>query len=154
MAEPMVIDSSVVAKWFLDDEDDVDLAENVLLAILAGDVEAHIPRVAIYEICHLLTKACQTHAKAGPSARIARDHAVECVRELFRLPLEKSDVNLEECLGALEMAVLHSKRHADMVFLWRAVQLNCQWCTADEKILAACRPTFPTPHVLLLSATR
>ena len=154
MADRMVIDSSVAAKWFLDDEADVDLAESILVAILAGDIQGHIPRVAFYEVCNLLTKACQTRSKVPPGNRIARDRAAECIREFLALPLERPDVTKEECLQAFELAVDHSKRHADMVFLWRAIELNCQWCTADERLFEACRPSFPKSHVLLLSSMR
>ena len=154
MAEPMVIDSSVAAKWFLEDESDTDLAENLLLAILAGDIEGYIPRVALYEVCHLLTKACLRPSKTQPGYRITTDRAARCIREFLDLPLQKPDVTDHECLAAFEMATKYSKGHADMAFLWRAMQLDCQWCTADEKVLEACGPGFPIQHVLLLSVTR
>jgi predicted nucleic acid-binding protein len=154
MAERMVIDSSVIAKWFLDDETDVDLAENILLAILAGEIEGYIPRVTFYEVCHLLTKACQSRSRTQSGTRIPQERAAECIREFLGLPLEKPDVTDQECLGAFEMAVENSKPHADMAFLWRAIQLDCQWCTADVKVLDACRATFPSAHVLHLSSTR
>jgi hypothetical protein len=35
MADRLVMDASVAAKWFLDDEHDVDLAEEILLEFLA-----------------------------------------------------------------------------------------------------------------------
>lgn len=156
MADPMVIDSSVAAKWFLKDEveADTDLAECILLAILGGDIDGHIPRVALYEFCHVLTKACQTRSKTTARNRITRERALECIREFLRLPLQKPDVGEDECLGAFEMATEHSKRHADMAYLWQAVRLDCKWCTADEKVLEACGPAFPKSHVLLLSSTR
>lgn len=154
MAERMVIDSSVAAKWFLNDEEDVDLAEDILLAILAGDIEGHIPRVAFYEVCHLLTKACQRSLRTESEKRIAADRAAECIREFLGLPLQRPDVTEDECLGAFQLAAQHSKRHADMAFLWRAIQLGCRWCTADRKILQACRSSFPATHILLLSSTR
>ncbi len=39
MAKKMVIDSSVAAKWFLKDEVDTDLADDLLLSLLAGEIE-------------------------------------------------------------------------------------------------------------------
>ena len=45
MPERMVIDASVTAKWFLKDplETDTDLADEILIAMLAEDVELHAP---------------------------------------------------------------------------------------------------------------
>ena len=42
MTQRMVLDASVAAKWYLTDEDDVDLAEDVLLMLLNDEVE-HVP---------------------------------------------------------------------------------------------------------------
>ena len=33
-------------------------------------------------------------------------------------------------------------------------ELDCQWCTADDKVLEALLPTFPVQRVLLLCSLR
>ncbi len=110
--------------------------------------------MAFYEVCHLLTRACRTRLPLDPGQRITRDAAIASVREFFRLPLQPHDVTEEEGARALEMACGYSKLHADMTFLWWAMQLDCQWCTADEKVLAATRPGFPVSRILVLSSMR
>ncbi len=154
MADPMVIDSSVAAKWFLTDEDDTDLADDVLLGLLAGEVEGHVPRVASYEVCALLTRACLTRKSGATVRRITLDKAIACVREFFGLPLTTHDASEAEGVEALQMAVEYSKGHYDMAYLRLASRLNCCWCTADEKVLEANPPTFPARHVVLLSSLR
>jgi predicted nucleic acid-binding protein len=45
--ERMVVDATVVGKWFLKDalETDTDVADEILIALLAGDLELHAPRI-------------------------------------------------------------------------------------------------------------
>ena len=145
----MVIDASVAAKWFLRDpsEADTDVADDVLVAILAGEVEAHAPNFFTYEVCSALTKACKM-------SRLAKETARRCVHELFGLPIQISEANEEEGSEALVMAVDYSKTHYDMVYLRLAQKLDCQWCTGDQKVTMAVPPTYPTNRVLLLSSLR
>ncbi len=48
MADRLVIDASVAAKGFLDDEQDVDLAEEILLEFLAGTIEFQRPSTTCF----------------------------------------------------------------------------------------------------------
>lgn len=153
MTQRMVVDASVAAKWFLLDEPDCDLARAVLAELLAGKKELHAPGVFLYEVCHALTSACLTRGKTG-APRLKPDHALECVRELFGLEIDVHAAALEECTEALLTAVKHSKRHADMSYVYLAEKLDCQWCTADEKVLSAVRDGFPSERVCLLSSMR
>jgi len=52
------------------------------------------------------------------------------------------------------MAVNYSRGYYDMVYLWLVEQLDCQWCTADERFLAPTREGFPRHRVLVLSTLR
>ena len=45
MPDRLVIDASVVAKWFLSDEADKDAADKLLLLLLADEIEMSAPRV-------------------------------------------------------------------------------------------------------------
>jgi len=150
MADAMVIDTSVVAKWFLRHEDDTDLADDVLVGLLAGDFEGHVPRIASYEVCSVLAKACKSKSNSS-NRRMTMDTAIAFVREFFNLPLTTHDASLDEGIEALQMAVEYSQSHYDMTYLRLASKLNCRWCTADEKVLKANPPTFPTDKVVLLS---
>jgi predicted nucleic acid-binding protein len=156
MAERMVIDASVAAKWFLKDgvEQDVDLAEDILAALLAGDVELHAPRIFTYEVANLLAKACGAR---DPITRLPRKQQADALRDLedlFSLPITIPAPTSDEAKSALEGAVRWSKTLYDMTYLLLAEELDCQWCTADDKILEALLATFPRQRVLLLSSLR
>ncbi|MBN1488810.1 MAG: type II toxin-antitoxin system VapC family toxin [Phycisphaerae bacterium] len=156
MAEQMVIDASVAAKWFLKDssEADVDLADQLLVALLADDIEMHAPRVFTYEVCSLLTKACLTRDRQTKEPRLTKRDAAECVRRLFRLPIQHSQASSMEGVEALELAVDSSKTHYDMTYLRLAQELACHWCTADDNAVKAVPANFPVDHILLLSTLR
>jgi len=156
MAERMVIDASVAAKWFLRDdlEADVDLADDLLIALLANDLEIHAPRIFTYEVCGLLTKACLTRDPRTKTPRLGKEPAAECARSLFALPIQHAETTAEEGVEAIDLAVDYAKGHYDMTYLRLARALDCHWCTADEKVLLAVPPGFPTDRVLLLSTLR
>lgn len=156
MNERLVIDASVAAKWFLKDalETDIDLADDVLVAFLSGDLELHAPRIFTYEISGLLTRACRHRLPASNGFRLTKDQAVRCTREIFELPIRHAGISVEEATEAIEMALDYSKTHYDMTYVRLANVLDCQWCTADEKVLDAIPKSFPRNRVLLLNALR
>jgi predicted nucleic acid-binding protein len=130
VAKPVVIDASVAAKWFLKHagETDTDLADDLLLAILADDVDAHGPGIFTREVCNLL-------AKAIGGQRLTKDEATECASEFFKVPVTIHDETEDQLCTAIQMAADHSKTFYDMTYVRLAVELSCRWCTADEKFL-------------------
>jgi predicted nucleic acid-binding protein len=156
MADRMVVDANVAGKWFLKDarESDVDLADEILVALLAGDIELHAPRIIRYELSGLLTKACLTRDPHNKTPRVRGDQASAFIREFFRLPIRIRAATEAEAVEALQLAVTYSKGHYDMTYLRLAEKLDCQWCTADAKVLKANRKGFPAHRVRLLSALR
>lgn len=156
MSERMVIDASVAAKWFLQDalEKDTELADDILLAFLSDDLELHAPRIFTYEVCGLLTKACQRRLPGTNGFRLTKDQALRCAHELFGLSIRFAETTEAEGCQALELAVDYSKKHYDMTYVRLAEILDCQWCTADQKADAAVPKAFPRNRVLHLAALR
>jgi predicted nucleic acid-binding protein len=144
----IVVDASVAAKWFLTDasEADTDLAEEVLLAILAGDLEAHGPGIFEHEVCGLLTKAIG-------SGRLTKDVATDCATAFFEIPITAHPETEDQKLVAMELAADHSKTFYDMTYVRLANELACRWCTADRKFLKAV-PVGLTAHVEPLDSLR
>jgi predicted nucleic acid-binding protein len=149
MADKLVIDASVAAKWFLDDESDVDLAEEILLAFLAGTLELHAPHNFTYEVCGLVSKASRRRPQ-----RISKDDAIEAVRKLFQLAIKITDTTEQECITVMGVSADFSKTFYDMLYLNLAELLDCEWCTADDKVGQSSPATFPAKRVLLLSSRR
>ncbi len=153
MADLTVLDASVAAKWFLKDrlETYTEEADELLLRLLADDIELYAPRVIYYEVCQLLNRACRQRDPSTGAFRLSRENAIRSAREFLTLPICILDMTEEEYVGALEVAVDFSKGHADMTYIKLAERLDCQWCTSDDQVLNGVPSTFPSHRVLLLS---
>ena len=154
MPRRLVIDASVAAKWFLRDEKGADLADTILLGLLADEIELHAPQIFYYEVGALLARACGTSDPLTRRRRLEHPQAARSITELFGLPIRVSAPTEQESLRVLELSVAYSKSYYDMTYLHLAEKLDCQWCTADEKILAGSPRHFPSQHVVLLSLLR
>jgi predicted nucleic acid-binding protein len=154
MTDLAVLDASVAAKWFLKDEHEthVEEAEELLLRLLADDIELYAPRVIYYEVCQLLTKACRARDPSTGTFRLSKENALQAAREFLALPIQILDTTEEEYIEALEVAVDHWRNHADMTYIKLAERLDCQWCTGDDKVLRGVSSAFPSHRVLLLSS--
>jgi predicted nucleic acid-binding protein len=153
MSKRMVIDASVAAKWFLSDEPDYEVAEDILLASLGNELELYAPRIFSYEVCSLLAKACGSRDPTTKALRLTKERAVECVRKLFGLPISITEATENEGTEAVGMAVDFSRKFYDMTYLRLADSLDCEWCTADRKFLAGGYPSlFPAHRVVILSS--
>jgi predicted nucleic acid-binding protein len=154
MPERLVVDANVAVKWFLRDagERDIRRADEVLLSALAGEVELHAPRIFTYEVCGALTKACAHRLTGSMTPRLSSQFAASAIHELFRLPIKIQDATEYEAVEAMTLATLYAKGHYDMTYLRLAQQLDCQWCTADEKFVRAVPEKFPLQRVLILSS--
>jgi predicted nucleic acid-binding protein len=153
MADPIVLDASVAAKWFLKDELEsyIEQADELLLRLLVEDVELYAPRVIYYEVCHLLGKATRQPAPNPGTVRLSKEKALQSAREFLALPLYILDTTEQEYVWALETAIDYSRGHADMTYIALAERLDCQWCTADHNVLEGVPATFPSSQVMLLS---
>jgi predicted nucleic acid-binding protein len=156
MTPRLVVDASVAAKWFLKDatEEDVILAENILQSSLDGNLELHAPHIFRTEVCGILARACLTRFHRGSPPRLRKEQAQRHIRTLFALPIRLDGERLAGSVEAFDFAVDYSKGYYDMTYLRLAEALNCQWCTADARVLAPTRTGFPTHCVLLLSSLR
>ena len=146
MADRIVVDASVAAKWFLKDEleSDLDLADNLLTALLAGDLELHAPNTLRYEMCGLLTKACRVSVPSTGSRRLGKADALAHVQDFFALPLQFDVADPEKEAEAVELAVDHVKTYYDMTYVRLARELNCQCCVADERATSCWKTSHTT----------
>jgi len=153
MGERLVLDSSVAAKWYLKDELHAEMADALLSAFLSGHVELYAPCIIKYELAGALAKACLTRHPDTQRVRLQLGIADQSLRHFFRL-IEKGihigESSAEEAVDSLRLSVAYSRKTYDMTFLRLACQLDCKWCTADEKVLQAAAPQFPADRILLL----
>ena len=135
-------------------ESDVDLADQIFLKMENGMLELHAPGVFPHEIRGLLTRACLTRPQRGGPPRLSAEIAVQAIQTISEYPIQIHEETVEGGQEALRMAVKYSKGHFDMTYLRLAEQLDCQWCTADGKILSSLLKGFPIHRVLLLSTLK
>lgn len=156
MADRMVVDASVAAKWFLKDEEEpeVDVADNLLAALLADELELHAPETLRYEMCGLLTRACRQPVGSTGLKRLAKTDALAYVRDFFALPLQFHRADSEREAEAVELGVDHGKSYYDMTYVRLARELDCQCCFSDQKAIGGVSPEFPRAHVVTLSELR
>ncbi|MGD0092322.1 MAG: type II toxin-antitoxin system VapC family toxin [Planctomycetota bacterium] len=152
MGRVFVLDASVAAKWFLQDEPDTIPALALKEEWDAGRLEFHVPAVFHGEACQLLAKACGRRDAATRSPRLSKHEALECIEQLYGWAFHVAELTKERSQAALVLSTLWSKRFYDMTYLALAEELDCRWITADEKVLASSPPGFPAHGVLLLSA--
>ncbi len=150
----LVVDSSVAVKWFLEDEPDIDLANNILTRSFKREIELHAPSIFPHEVDGALTRACLTRLQRGGPPRMTVEDALAALETLESYPLTIHTPTLQERQQILHMAVNYSKGNYDMIYIWLAEKLDCQWCTADDRFLISIREGFPTHRVLLLSSLR
>jgi predicted nucleic acid-binding protein len=156
MTDKFVVDASVAVKWFLKDrfEEHVELAEEVLLDFLAGEVELHAPRIMSYEVCRLLWKACLSHGPEKDSKRLDKKTALERAEALFELSLIFAEATVDEAASAIELGARFGKNFYDMTYLHLAEVLSCKVITADEKLLRGVPEDFPLHRFVLLTNFR
>jgi predicted nucleic acid-binding protein len=96
VAEALVLDASVAAKWHLKDEEDADRAILLLNQFVAGRVALWAPSHIRYEIPSVIT-----HATSGRAPRLSQAVAQESIAAFLALGIqtvETSDMILDAFL--------------------------------------------------------
>ena len=150
----IVLDASVAAKWFLRDEVDTDLADDIYYSTLDDRLELHVPTLFFYELAALLAQACGTRTYDSRLARLTVENAEIAVDDMFRFQLTSHGSDSDRTRRALRLAVECSKRFKDMTYVQLAIELDCEWCTADAKVLRGGARSFPVERVLQLDTLR
>ena len=129
-----VVDTSVVLKWQLDDEDDVPQALALRDACLvSGDVELHAPMMLAYE----LTNALRT---AERRFRLSPELTTEALANLMA-----SGIELHEPapLAALQFARELGISAYDASYVALAAELGVECWSADERLVRAASQRAP-----------
>lgn len=142
-----VLDASVAAKWYLNDEDHTEEAEIYLLRLMTGEVEFHAPRILQYEIGHLLAKA-QRQLGRGISAAAVE----EAYRTFCALPIHYHDLDDAIRTDALKFANRYHRGFYDSCYVCLALTLGCHWLTSERRYGGKLPPGFPAGVVLALEA--
>ncbi len=148
----LVVDASVAAKWYLTDEapDETELARELSVACAAGRIEVLAPDFLRMELTAALSRGFHRGLRGrGGHVTAERDLAV-LLDTMFAAPIQFSETTVDQLCTCAVMALRFSRSVYDMIYLQLAEELDCQWCTADEKVLAPTRADFPRDRILLL----
>ena len=130
----VVVDSSVVIKWFVV-EPYSDEAHKILDGYKAGEINLLAPDLINAEVGNIVWK----------KHRI-QDLSIEDAQEIIdtfktiTMTLTSSADLLE---GAYNLAVIHERTVYDMMYIALANRENCQFVTADERMVNAVGEHFP-----------
>jgi predicted nucleic acid-binding protein len=144
-----VIDASVVAKWYLNDENLIDKAEDFLVRLLANEIILHAPEILRYELGHLLISA-----KRQSERPIDRNQCEEAYRTFCELPIIFHQLNDIQRQEVLSFANDFNKGFYDSSYIWLAGHLGCQWVTAEKRLGRELLSGYPVERVLTLESLR
>lgn len=133
MAERIVVDTSVLIKWFKTrDEDLLKEARTLLAEVEARPLEVHVPALFLYEVGNILLVKTRL-GPAGLDDAIDRLETLPVIVAPPATPLLKRAARLGRELGLT---------FYDASFLALAVELDCPCITADRRLFESTR-TIP-----------
>lgn len=130
-----VLDASVAAKWFLNDEALTEKAASLLRAYADGRVRFIVPDLFWAELANILWKAL----RQGRCTQDAAHRAIESLHER-RLPTVSSMTLVDM---AFRIAITFGRTVYDALYIALAVQSNAELITADEKLANALAAQLP-----------
>jgi predicted nucleic acid-binding protein len=130
--EDYVIDASVAAKWFLDDETGVEEETTILSQFLAEEIRLHAPVLLQYEFANLLVKVQRQLARP-----IDIGQSQEAFHIFLEYPITYHSLGKDDLLDTLQRAAEYNCTFYDSSYLWLARALNCRLLTADTKFVKA-----------------
>ena len=120
-----VLDTSVVVKWFLQEENS-EAAETYLQRLLEGQAIAFVPSSLFYELANVLWVRRRDD--------VSEEGSLAIWEKLLQLPLTVVDWN-ELLPEAISLAYQHDIAVYDAVFVRLAQIKGCDLITADKKLI-------------------
>jgi predicted nucleic acid-binding protein len=130
-----VVDASVALKWFLPESDNPE-AENLLTAFLIGTVSLYAPDLLLIEAASALWRRSVV-LKQQPAADTKAIY-----RDLLTLPI---NFQPSERVVAAAFSLVMAHRHSvyDSVYCALAIEMDCEFITADRKLVAKLGQVLP-----------
>lgn len=135
-AKKVILDASVVIKWFVDEEDS-DKAALYLNAFQQNQVLIIVPSLLFYEVGNFFV----SH-KAGP------DRAGEAMLILHNLSLDIQDVGLQWFRKIYQNSIEYGLTFYDATYITLLQNMNCEFVTADNKLFQKVNKAFSNIKLL------
>lgn len=129
----LVVDTSVVAKWFLDEEH-----SEISLSLLENDL--HAPELLDLELAHALCKKVRR-------GELEADEARSILRCFEDFPVHRHETAFLQDL-AFHFALTHGRGIYDCLFVALGELLDTRVVTADRRLVRGLRGTSLEPRIL------
>jgi predicted nucleic acid-binding protein len=130
-----VVDASVALKWFLPESGSPG-AENLLTAVLIGTVGLYAPDLLLIEAASALWR------RSVVLKELTTADAKAIYRDLLTLPLSFQPSE-RLAASAFSLAIAHRHSAYDSVYYGLAIEMNCEFVTADRKLVAKLERALP-----------
>ena len=121
--KPIIIDASVITKWFIE-ENDSDKAEMLKLQFLNGEIDLIAPSLIYYEVLNALKY----------SNLLNQDKMNIAAESLENYALKISPIQGKTRKTMIDLAIKHRLSIYDASYLALSIILNGTFITADAKI--------------------
>lgn len=127
-AETLVIDASVVVKWYCEEED-TDAALLIRDRFFAGKCKLTAPGLLLYEAANAIRF----------NGFFSEEDRAGVVRDLYSIGIEFECADEELMADAMEIALKRDTTIYDATYLALAKKLGCVYVTADSKFASRVR---------------
>ncbi len=117
-----LVDSSVILKWFLSDEEAADKAAKLYRSMVAGEAELGTDSSAIHEVANVL------FAKAGFDVQ----HVMEAVAQIFNDGLVLISSDEKSLVDAIKIGLTKKIGTHDAVLITASIKSKSMLMTADH----------------------
>lgn len=124
VSKSVLLDSSVVIKWFREDEVLRDRAIQLRRAYLDGHLTIYVPDLLVYEIANAL--------RYKPD--LDRTQVQQALETLYDMQIKIENITAGVIRRAIEIAYSHDITVYDAAFVAMAEHLEADFITADEKL--------------------
>ena len=130
----LVVDASVVAKWFFPEEHSAKARR-----LLSPGRALFAPDLVWSEVGSIAWKRVRR-------GEITKDEAAQLIADLIRLPLDTTPTQTL-LAPALELAIATERTVYDCMYLALAIARKCRFVTADERFVNALSSTPFAKHI-------
>lgn len=125
-----MVDASVAAKWFLNDERHIEEATRYLAGMLSDEITLHAPVLLKYEFGSILVKAQRDDGRP-----VGRNESLNAFETFHELPITYHEFDKQALLESLMLANGQDCSFQDSCYLWLARNLKCRLLTDDVKFI-------------------
>ncbi len=127
----IILDTSVVIKWFLRDEDDVDVSDMLFEDFRNKKILVSEPYLIDYELSNVISLAVKRN-------RISLDDGAELIDKFHSLPIIKHTFTIENTIQVFHNSLNLNISSYDSYYVTLSEYFNAPFYTADISLVKKC----------------